>query len=76
MVAVCYSLLMSLGEFGATLMVTRPETMTVPLAINRLLSQPGTLNFGKAMAESTMLITLAAFLVWTIERFSQEGENT
>jgi len=74
-VAICYAVLISLGEFGATLMLSRPETVTLPVSVNRLLSQPGTLNFGKAMAESTVLMVATALMVWIIDRFSQEGAD-
>ena len=39
-----------LGEFGATLFIARPDTVTVPVAIFRLLGQPGAANFATAMA--------------------------
>jgi thiamine transport system permease protein len=37
--------------------------------IFRLLGQPGTLNFGAAMAASTILMALTATAVLAIERF-------
>jgi len=64
-----FAFAVSLGEFGATAFIARPEHPTLPTAIVRFLSRPGSTNFGQAMAMSTilMLVTIAAVLV--IERF-------
>ena len=37
----------SLGEFGATAMISRADTPTLPYAIFRYLSQPGSANYGQ-----------------------------
>ena len=67
-VGAVFAFTVSLGEFGATVFTARPQTPTMPLAIYRFLGQPGALNFGQAMAMSSilMLVTAAGFLV--IER--------
>ncbi len=59
----------SLGEFGATAFVVRPDAPTLPVAIFRLLSQPGAANFGQAMAMSVILMILTAVVVLAIDRF-------
>jgi thiamine transport system permease protein len=64
-----FAFAVSLGEFGATLFIARPDVPTVPIAIFRLLGQPGALNFGQAMAMSTVLMLLAATAVLVIERW-------
>ncbi len=48
----------SLGEFGATLFIVRPDAPTMPVAIYRLLSQPGVLAFGQAMAMAVLLMAV------------------
>jgi thiamine transport system permease protein len=55
----------SMGEFGATLLIARPEYPTIPVAIFRYLGQPGALNYGQALAMSTILmaVTAGAFLL-------------
>lgn len=61
-----FAFAISLGEFGATSFVgRRPDFMTVPLAIARLLSQPGQSIRGQAMALSVILmfVTVAVLLV-------------
>ncbi|HSJ88684.1 MAG TPA: hypothetical protein VK909_15840, partial [Anaerolineales bacterium] len=59
----------SLGEFGATLLISRPEYPTIPVAIQRFLSQPGGLNYGQAMAMATILMVLTLTSILLIETF-------
>ncbi len=63
-VGAVFAFTVSLGEFGATVFVARPQTPTMPLAIYRFLGQPGAMNYGQAMAMSSllMLITSAGFM--------------
>ena len=62
-VAAVFAFSISMGEFGASTFVTRPHTATMPVAIFRFLSQPGEMNYGQAMAMSTilMLVTCSGF---------------
>jgi len=71
-----FAFAVSLGEFGATAFIARPDTPTVPVAIFRLLSQPGAGSFGQAMALSTILMVLTTVAVLFIERLrpSREAE--
>jgi thiamine transport system permease protein len=73
--AATFAFTISLGEFGATLLISRPEYPTIPVAIERFLSQPGGLNYGQAMAMATilMLITIASILL--IEKFRIPGSG-
>ena len=64
-----FAFTISLGEFGATLLISRPEYPTIPVAIERFLSQPGGLNYGHAMAMATILMTLTVLSILLIERF-------
>lgn len=66
----------SMGEFGATLLISRPETPTIPVAIYRYLGQPGALNYGQALAMSTILMAVTAAGFFLIERVAgrREGE--
>lgn len=74
--AATFAFTVSLGEFGATLLLTRPEYPTIPIAIQRFLSQPGGLNYGQAMAMATLLMLLATLAILVIEklRLSDSGE--
>jgi thiamine transport system permease protein len=69
LVAATFAFTISLGEFGATALIARPEFPTVPLAIYRLISQPGALNYGQALALSTILMVITATGMLAIERF-------
>jgi thiamine transport system permease protein len=66
--AALFAFTISLGEFGATTFLARPEQPTIPIAIYRYLSQPGGLNYGQAMAMSTILMIICALSIILIER--------
>jgi thiamine transport system permease protein len=68
LVAAGFAFAISLGEFGATLFIVRPDAPTLPVVIYRLLGQPGPLNFGSAMAASVILMALTAVAILAIER--------
>ncbi len=72
-VALGFAFAVSIGEFGATSFVVRPDAPTVPIAIFRYLSQPGPLNFASAMAMSTILMLITAAGVLAIDRFRPPG---
>ena len=69
LVAAGFAFAISLGEFGATVFIVRPDTPTLPVLVFRLLGQPGPLNFGGAMAASVILMALTALAILGIERF-------
>ncbi len=64
-----FAFAVSLGEFGATAFIARPDTITMPVAIFRFLGQPGGLNFGRAMAMSVVLMVVTAAAVALIDRY-------
>ncbi len=59
----------SLGEFGATAFIVRPNILTLPVAIFRLIGRPGELNFGMAMAMSVILMAVTGVVMLLVERF-------
>jgi thiamine transport system permease protein len=67
-VAAGFAAAVSLGEFGATVFIARPDTPTIPVAIYRLLGRPGSANFGQAMALSTLLMLVTAVVALAVER--------
>jgi thiamine transport system permease protein len=69
LVAATFAFTISLGEFGATALIARPEYPTIPVMIYRFLSQPGALNYGQALALSTILMAVTAGGMLAIERF-------
>jgi thiamine transport system permease protein len=60
-----FAFAISMGEFGATVFVARPQVPTMPLAVFRFLSHPGGMNYGQAMAMSCLLMitTAAGFML-------------
>ncbi|MBI1877923.1 MAG: iron ABC transporter permease [Chloroflexi bacterium] len=69
LVGAIFAFTISMGEFGATLFIARPDTPTMPVAIYRFLDQPGALNYGQALATSTLLMVVCAIGFVVIERF-------
>lgn len=63
MVGAGFACAVSLGEFGATAFLARPDRPTIPVAIYRFLGQPGALNRGQALALSVVLMALVALVV-------------
>jgi len=71
--AATFAFTISLGEFGATALLARPEYPTIPIAIYRFLSQPGGLNYGQAMAMATLLMALTTAGILLIEKLRLPG---
>ena len=71
--AATFAFTISLGEFGATLLISRPEYPTIPVAIQRFLSQPGGLNYGQAMAMASILMLLTLISILLIEKLRIPG---
>ena len=68
MVGAIFSFTISLGEFGATSFLARPDMPTLPVAIYRYLSQPGAMNYGQAMAMSTVLLLVCGSAIALLEK--------
>jgi thiamine transport system permease protein len=75
LVSTIFALTISLGEFGASTFLSRPEYPTLPVAIYRYISQPGALNYGQALAMSTMLMLVCTGGILVIERIHSPGEE-
>ena len=68
-VGAAFAFTISIGEFGATLLIARTEYATIPVVLYRYLSQPGLANAGQALAMSVLLMGLCAASFVLIERF-------
>ncbi len=68
-VAAGFAFAVSIGEFGATAFIVRPDWPTLPTAVFRFLGKPGQLNFGQAMAMSVILMAVTGVVVFAIEAF-------
>jgi thiamine transport system permease protein len=66
--AVGFCFAVSLGEFGATSFLSRPDRPTLPVVIFRLIGRPGTDNLGMAVAASVVLGLITAAVIALAER--------
>jgi thiamine transport system permease protein len=74
-VAAGFAFAISLGEFGATLFIVRPETTTVPIAIYRFLGRPGATNTAQAFALATILMVLTGLVALAGDRVHSRGSR-
>ncbi|MDX2564180.1 iron ABC transporter permease [Streptomyces sp. TX20-6-3] len=72
LIAAGFAFAVSLGEFGATVFIARPDSPTLPVAVARLIGRPGELNYGQAMALSTILMVVCAVSLLLLERLRTE----
>ena len=63
-----FALAISLGEFGATLLLRRQEFATMPIAIFEALGRPGEANLGRSLAMSVVLLVVTTSSFLAIER--------
>ncbi|MBO8188957.1 ABC transporter permease [Streptomyces spirodelae] len=75
LVAAGFAFTVSLGEFGATVFIARPDTPTLPVAVARLLGRAGQSSYGQAMALSTILMLVCAGVLLALERVRTEGQG-
>jgi len=68
LVSAGFAFAISLGEFGATVFLARPDRPTVPVAIYRFLGRPGAVNLGQGMVLATLLMAVTATVVLLIDR--------
>jgi thiamine transport system permease protein len=73
LVGAVFAFTISMGEFGATSLIARPERPTMPVAIYRFLGRPGTANYGQALAMSTLLMLVCTLGFLALERFRVGG---
>ncbi|WP_156253518.1 ABC transporter permease [Pseudactinotalea terrae] len=66
--AVGFAFAVSLGEFGATAFLARPDQPTLPVVVVRLLGRPGAENYGMALAAAVVLALLTASIMALAER--------
>lgn len=74
-VSLLFAFTISLGEFGASSFLSNTAMPTIPVAIFRYLSQPGALNYGQALAMSSLLMVVCVAGSIIIERIRLPGEE-
>ena len=75
LVSMVFAFTISLGEFGASSFLSTAQNPTIPVAIYRYMSQPGALNYGQALAMSTLLMAVCAAGSLLIEKIHLPGEE-
>lgn len=70
-VAAAFAFAISMGEFGATLLLARPEFATLPVAIFDRLRLPGAANYGAALALAALLMIVTATVMLVLQRRSR-----
>jgi len=73
--AVGFAFAASLGEFGATSFLARPDAATLPVAIFDLIGRPGQGNYGMALAASCVLAALTAVVMLAAEQLRGERDG-
>ncbi|MGB3211702.1 MAG: iron ABC transporter permease [Desulforhopalus sp.] len=76
LVGAVFAFSISMGEFGASAFVTRPHNPTMPVAIFRFLGQPGDLNYGQAMAMSSILMLVTCLGFWVLGRLDSSNKTS
>ncbi|RCG18547.1 iron ABC transporter permease [Streptomyces reniochalinae] len=75
LVAAGFAFAVSLGEFGATVFIARPDTPTLPVAVARMLGRAGESNYGQAMALSTILMLVCTAVLFALERVRTDSQG-
>lgn len=65
----------SLGEFGAALVLRRPETATLPVALFERLGRPGAARYAEALALAVVLMLVTALVVVAAEAVARRGRR-
>ncbi len=66
--AVGFALAVSLGEFGATAFLARPDDPTLPVLVYTLMGRPGAVAQGTAMAAAILLAAVTVAVMGLVER--------
>lgn len=72
-VGATFAFTVSMGEFGASVFIARPDTPTMPIIIYNQISRPGAANYGEALAMSVLLMAVCAAAFMLIERARTAG---
>ncbi|GGO47897.1 iron ABC transporter permease [Streptomyces daqingensis] len=75
LVAAGFAFAVSLGEFGATVFIARPDAPTLPVAVARFLGRAGEVNYGQAMAMSTILMLVCTCTLLALERIRTDSSG-
>ena len=66
-----YTVVLSIGEFGAANFLAYGDQATLPTVLFQLISRPGAQNYGMAMAASLLLTLVSGFAIYSFEYLSE-----
>lgn len=69
-----FALAISFGEFGASLLLLRPEFATLPMAIYDFLNRAGTKNYGIGLALAVLLMVVVTLIMMLFSGRKRQGE--
>jgi thiamine transport system permease protein len=62
--AITFSAMVSIGEFGAASFLAFGSNETLPIVMFKLLGRPGSENLGMAMTVAAIYILISAYVIW------------
>jgi len=62
--ATAFSAMVAIGEFGTASFLAFGSNETLPIVLFKLLSRPGEMNLGMAMAVAAIYILISAYVIW------------
>ena len=74
-VGATFAFAVSIGEFGASILLVSPELTTIPVAIFQFMGLPGSTNLDKALIMSTLLMSVVTIGFIMIERFRSKSSG-
>ena len=72
--AALFAFALSFGDYAAALVLSRPESVTAPVLIARLLNRPGALNYAMSAALSVVFIVCCVAVMLVVHRATAEHE--
>jgi thiamine transport system permease protein len=73
--AAIFAFALSLGDYAAALVLTRPDSATAPVLIARMLNRPGAMNYAMSAALSLVLIACCVVVMLFVQRASAGRER-
>lgn len=75
MTSAVYAFTISLGEFGATSFLSRPDLPTMPIAIYRYLNLPGSGNYGQALAMAVIILAVCIISMAVLDKLQYNPQT-
>jgi thiamine transport system permease protein len=73
---IAYLIAISIGEFGAASFLATGDQATLPVLLYQLLGRPGEVNFGMALAASTLLTLLIAAIALVSDYYEMRSDSS